>query len=278
MQTSLLKDILPSEHLKEYVRKHQVFRFVFDGSMPLPVKFHVPLPEHSITFYIRDPQKFSNVTSPDIYNYPDCVINGMYTVPIYRYGGNDFWAIRTVLQPFALFHLIRMPLQSMTNNFIDAEDVWGNKIRLVSEQLCSLSSLDKMIMIIEDFLNKIISNKNFSDHPIDKVANALLKSECGSSLDWLAGESCLSARQFIRKFEERAGLSAKTFQRIMRYDKAFRMKKSNPHLDWLSVAVRCDYHDYRHLAKDFQEFTHLTPPAYYELEKRSEKAFDSAET
>ncbi|RYE53321.1 MAG: AraC family transcriptional regulator [Sphingobacteriales bacterium] len=278
MQTPLLKDITPSDDLKEYVRKYQVFRFLFDTSASPPVKFHAPRPEHSITFYIKDAQKFSYLNSPLISTYPICVINGMYTIPVQRYGGNDFWAIKVVLQPSTLYHLINIPLPEITNNYINAEDVWRNKIRLVCEQLSGLDDLCEMLSVIETFLRQVIGNKTKEKDPIDKVSNLLINMESGASLHWLAGQSCLSMRQFIRKFEIRTGISAKTFQRIIRFDKAFRMKNIHPDLDWLSIALRCDYHDYQHLAKDFNEFTQLTPPAFYKLEKTSpERSFGLVE-
>ncbi|MBO9682786.1 MAG: AraC family transcriptional regulator [Flavisolibacter sp.] len=278
MQTSLLKDILPSENLQRYVRKYQVSRFLFDAPTAPPIKFHAPRPEHCITFYIRDAQKFSYLNSPIIYTYPPCVINGMYTVPIHRYGGKDFWAIKVVLQPSVLFQIINLPLPEITNNYINAADVWGSQIGLVCEQLSTLNDLNEMVNVIETFLKQVLRNKNKGKHPIDEVADYLLNSENGASLDWLASQSCLSLRQFIRKFEERNGISAKTFQRIVRFDKAFRMKNTYPELDWLSVAVRCDYHDYQHMVKDFKEFTYLKPPAFYELEKTSpERSFGLVE-
>jgi len=278
MQTSLLKDILPSEDLREYVHKYQVFRFLFDASASPPIKFHAPRPEHSITFYIRDAQKFSYLNSPIIYTYPPCVINGMYTIPIHRYGGNDFWAIKVVLKPSVLFQLIQLSLRELTNSYINAEEIWGNKIRIVSEQLAGLNALEKMLCVIETFLKEVFRNIIKKDHPIDKVSNYLLSIENGTSLEWLSSQSCLSLRQFIRKFEERNGVSAKTFQRIIRFDKAFRMKNSHPHLDWLSIAIKCDYYDYQHLVKDFKEFTHLKPSAFYEVEKTSpERSFGLVE-
>ena len=278
MQPALLKHYIPSKNLQEYIREYQVFRFLFDKSISPPIKFHAPRPEHCITFYIRDAQKFSYLNSPIIYTYPACVINGFYTLPINRYGGNDFWAIKVVLQPSTLFHLINVPLQEMTNNYINAEDVWGNKIRFVCEQLSTLNNIDEMLCVIETFLNQVLRNKIKVNHPIDKVSNYLLNIENGASLDWLASQSCLSTRQFIRKFEERTGISAKTFQRIIRFDKAFRMKNNHPQLDWYSIAMRCDYYDYQHLVKDFKEFTHLKPPAFYELEKTSpERSFGLVE-
>ncbi|MDQ6758084.1 MAG: AraC family transcriptional regulator [Bacteroidota bacterium] len=270
----LLKDILPSPVLKEYVWKYQVFRFLFDKNIIPPAKFHAPRPEHCITFYVRDSQKFSEYNSSSVLTYPQCVINGMYTIPIYRYGGNDFFAIKVVLQPTALYHLIRTPLPGLTNYFIDAEDVWGNEIQLVCDQLNTMKDLTQIIKLIESFFEGLIKNLSKAPHPIDKVSHHILNEESNASLEWLARQSCLSVRQFIRKFEERIGISAKTYTRIIRFDKAYRMKNSQPHLDWLYIALACNYHDYQHLVKDFKEFTNLTPPAFYELEKTSpERSF-----
>jgi AraC-like DNA-binding protein len=265
----ILKDISPCASLEEYVVKYQVFRFIFDREVLPPVKFHAPRPEHCITFYLRDTQRFSYINTQSILVYPQCVINGMYTVPILRFGGNDFWAIKVVLQPSTLYHLINIPLPELTNKFINAEEVWGNEIRLVCEQLNSLNDLDIMIMVIETFLISLIKKIKKITLPIDKVTHYLLQAENRVNIDWLANQSCFSIRQFIRNFEERIGISAKKFERIIRFDKVYRMKNSHPDHDWLYIAIACGYHDYQHMVKDFKEFTNLTPPSFYELEKKS---------
>lgn len=269
MTAVILKDILPSEYLIDYIHKYQVFRFIFDKNVTPPKKFHAPRPEHCITFYIKDPQRFSYINSDIIYTYPQCVINGIYTIPIYRYGGNDFLAIKVILQPTTLFKLSVTKLVDLTNNFINAEDIWGREVSVVCEQLNSLNDLNKMLDVIEKFLINLISKILKSTQPIDKAANSILKLENGVPLGWLASQSCLSIRQFIRKFEERVGVSSKTFEQIKRFDKAFRLKNANDNLDWLSIALACGYYDYQHMVKDFREFTLLSPSSFYEKEKKS---------
>jgi len=270
----LLKDILPGKQLHQYVRKYQVFRFIFDKEIIPPVKFHPPKPEHCVTFYVKDVQKFSYLNSTVIHSYPRCVINGMYTVPLYRYGGNDFLAIKVILQPPLLYQLIKLPLYELTNKFINAEDVWGDDIRSVCERLNELDDLSQMIMVIEKFLENQIQKTKVYFQPIDKVPGYIFNIKNDASIDWLANQSCLSIRQFIRKFEERMGVSAKKFERVIRFDKAYRMKNTSPEYDWLYIAIACDYYDYQHMVKDFQEFTHLTPPALYEIDKKSpERSF-----
>jgi len=262
----LLKDILPNTALQNYVRKYQVIRFVFDEEIDPPIKHHYPRPEHCITFYIRDPQKFQYVDLAIIQSYPQCIINGMHTVPVHRYGGHDFLAIKAILRPAVLYQLIRFPLEGLTNTFINAEDIWGNEVRSVCDHLKELDGLPEMITVIESFMERKIKRIKGDFRPIDKASDLLLHKESYSSLGWLAGQSCLSVRQFIRKFEERIGISAKTLERIVRFDNAYRMKNRHPEYDWLSIAVLCNYYDYQHMVKDFKEFSDLTPCALYELE------------
>jgi AraC-like DNA-binding protein len=265
----LLKDIPPGEQLQQYVRKYQVFRFIFDKEVTPPVKFHPPRPEHCITFYLRDVQKFSYLNSTTIQSYPQCVINGIYTTPVYRYGGNDFLAIKVVLQPSTLYQLIKLSVSELTNKFINAEDVWGNEVRSVCERLNELDDLSQMIVVVELFIQNLVKKTRRNSHPFDKVPEYILNFKNDASIEWLASQSCLSIRQFIRKFEQRIGINAKKFERIIRFDKAYRMKNSSSEYDWLYIAVACGYHDYQHMVKDFQEFTNLTPPSLYELDKKS---------
>lgn len=251
-----------------------MFRFVFDKDVVPPVKFHTPRPEHSITFYVRDVQKFSQIHSAKVVTYPPCVINGIYTVPINRYGGHDFWAIKVVFQPTTLFRLKALPVKELTNTFVNAEEVLGNEIAIICENLSGKDKLSDMIVTLERFLLKLVAQRCRSTQPIDKASSYILNQEKPTCLHWLADQSCLSVRQFIRSFEERIGLSPKMFQRIVRFDKAFRMKNNDPGLDWLDIALACGYYDYQHLAKDFKEFTGFTPPAFYDVERKSpERSF-----
>jgi len=262
----LVKDILPNAALEKYVRKYQVFRFVFDKKITPPIKHHYPRPEHCITFYIKDTQKFTYQNFPTIQSYPQCVINGMHTIPVYRSGGNDFLAIKIILRPAVLFQLLRFPLNELTNTFINAEDIWGNEICSVCNCLKELNDLSEMIIVIESFIEGQIKKIKSDSQPIDKASDFLFDKENNVSIDWLASQSCLSVRQFIRKFEERIGVSAKTLERIIRFDKAYRMKNCHPEYDWLFIAVSCNYHDYQHMVKDFKEFSNLTPCSLQKLE------------
>ncbi|GAC1587515.1 MAG: hypothetical protein NVS3B25_03470 [Hymenobacter sp.] len=89
------------------------------------------------------------------------------------------------------------------------------------------------------------------------------------SLEYLARQSCLSLRQFERKFREQTGVSPKLFMRIARFNRAYALKEQAPARDWLDIALACGYADYQHMVKDFKQFAGVSPPLLVAAEARS---------
>jgi AraC-like DNA-binding protein len=274
----ILRDFLPSLHLREYVRKHQIIRFEFDPRTIIPCKVYCPRPETCLVFRLRNPQEVSYPPDPAILVHPKCTIMGQHTVVTNRYTGSDFWILQMVLQPSALFRLSGIPAYEITNTFIDAEAVWGKKISSIQEQMCNTESIEEVIKMAEGFLERLIKRSETSLHGIDKISSVILNQDRPLSMDQLASDACLSSRQFQRKFTERTGIGPKLFDKVVRFEKAFFMKNANPHLDWLSIALACGYYDYQHLAKDYKYFTNMTPTGFYELDtKAPERTFGVVE-
>jgi AraC-like DNA-binding protein len=86
---------------------------------------------------------------------------------------------------------------------------------LTEESLKNAASYTEMIFIAESFSVRLIRLSKKDLHSIDVTAKLLLHSTQHSSLDWLANESCLSAKQFEWKFYERVGISPSLFARLM---------------------------------------------------------------
>ncbi len=269
MEAMLYKGQFANPALSEFIHRYEIVRFVFGSEVSLPVKYLAPRPEHWLTFYPRDPQRIRCTGSNDIITYPRAIVNGVNTTPMYRYGGHDFLALRVVFQPGGLFRLTGIPSGELTNTFVDAEAIWPKDIRLVSERLNSTNDLTAMLTIIESFLFGLVRSVCKTPHAVDATSQLILQQQPWVSLDQLAVQSCLSIRQFIRKFEERIGLSPKQFDCIARFDKAYRMHNKYPALDWLSIALACGYYDHQHFAKDCKAITYLSPTTFFELEQKA---------
>lgn len=274
----ILRNVPPSPFLQEYVVKHQIIRFEFGPEAILPIKAYWPRPEQYIIFYFRDLMDISNLYSLNQITHPKCTVGGQYTSIMNKHVSRDFWCLQIVLQPGALFRLTGIPCYELTNTFIDAEAIWNPEIRNIYEQIVNCDDIDISIKIAEAFLEKIIKKSKQNLLGIDKIGQIILCQEMPKTMDYFANQSCLSVRQFHRKFTERNGISPKCFDRITRFDRAFRMKNRQPDLDWLSIAMTCGYYDYQHLAKDFLEFTTMTPNGFYEIDtKAPERAFGNKE-
>ena len=265
----IFKLISPSPQLSQYVRNYQLIHFVFAGNIRKPVKPYPPRPEQCIIFYPRDSLTIEYQTTRQKIVQPRSIVSGQVASRQNLHIGNDYIILKVIFYPGALFHFTQMPLTKITDSNVDAESVFSKEIRLVNERLNSTDNYQTMVVIVEDFLLKMIRKSKVTYSPIDIVAKILLYQPDKFSLDWLAKESCLSIRQFQRKFSERVGVSPKLFARLSRFDKAFRLKYNNPALDWLRIALETGYHDYQHLAKDFIEFADVLPNSLIEDESNS---------
>jgi transcriptional regulator GlxA family with amidase domain len=95
--------------------------------------------------------------------------------------------------------------------------------------------------------------------PADEVFNTINTWNMKHSLGWLANQACLSPRQFERKAYQFLGITPQLFARIVRFNESYNMRLKSPQADWFSIAVRCGYHDYQHLVRDYKQFASTTP-------------------
>lgn len=207
------------------------------------------------------------------------VLIGQQSEVTNRFVGKDFLVFQIVFRPGALYRLTGIPSYELNNGYFDAETIFSRDIKEVNDKLNDAANVNAMVMIIESFLSKQFNSSTKEFHRLDDVSNLILQAKESLNIEWLAKESCLSLRQYERKFIERMGISPKYFNRIVRFENAFRMKNKYPHLDWLTIAIHCGYYDYQHLVKDYKEFTQQTPTDFHLLDHSSpERKFGEADT
>ncbi len=265
----LLKGFLPSPVLRDYVKNIGIVHFVFSEKESIPVKAYSPRPGDSIEFFLRDPEYVEYPGINKRTKRPFAVIMGQHTLVTNRYLGHEFLYLNIHFQPGVLFRLTGIPSFELTDTYVDAEAVFSKEIRLIKEQLKNAGSYPEILELAESFVGMLIKNSNKDAHGIDTAAKILLQGTEHISMDWLAKETCLSSRQFERKFRERMGITPSLLARITRFDKAFKMKNAQSGKDWLSIAVQCGYYDYQHLARDYKDFTGTTPASFFQLDNQA---------
>lgn len=261
----LLKDFLPRPENRHLVRLYRIVHFKFGPNDAPAVKAYPPRPEQVLSFFPFEPEtiesKGKRVESAR------CAFTGQHDSVFHRYVKNEFLCFQIVFQPSGFHLLTGIPCLETRNQYLHGQDVFNSSFHEINDRLFHAQSYDQMLAIADSFVSQLRVRKSAT--PFDRIANYMLTNDGKTSLDWLASQSSLSVKQFERNFKLRTGVTPKTFIRITRFDKAFRMKNQFPHLDWLSVAISCGYYDYQHLVKDYLDFTSLTPPAFHVVENKS---------
>jgi AraC-like DNA-binding protein len=273
----LLKDFIPVADVQEFVQLYRIVHFRFEPGMEPPPKAYPPRPEHCLAFYPFDTETVqytnSNRKEQDI----PIVLYGQFDQVTHRMIGNNFMVFQVIFYPGALYRLTGMPSSEIHNEYIDATTVFGNQLHLVNEQMAIAKDYLAMIDVANDFIRQLVKISKKPKRPIDDACSLLLRSE-NYSVAQIAKESFVSVRQLERQFIERTGINPKLYERIIRFDKAFRLKNSRPQFDWLRIAVECGYHDYQHLAKAYKDFTGLSPTGFHAIEdKAPERMFGLSE-
>lgn len=258
-----LREINPSSTLAQFVRLYRIIDFEFNHNNPIPPKAYTPRPEQCLQFF----------PTPTIIEYADknksikpknALLIGQHTLVNNRTVYKKFLSLQIVFQPGALYRLFGFSLNELTDQSIDASDLFGRAIEEINDQLYHAQDHLEMVRIAERFIEKLASSVKKETLPIDLVALQML--DASQPLDRYVSNAFVSRRQFDRQFIARMGISPKEYLRVVRFDQAFRMKNRYPEMNWFNIAIACGYYDYQHLSKDYHAFTGYTPAAFFAMD------------
>jgi AraC-like DNA-binding protein len=255
---------LPAPALRPFVQHYLLVHACYAGGDPLrAVKPMPPAPQQCLYFYPRDALRTVAHADPARTRR----LAGSFVVApqlqrVDLHFGPDHLMLCAVFWPGGLQRLLGVPVKELLDVPVEGRALLGPAVAEVEARLAELTDYGAMLAAVETYLLGALRRLHpHAERPLDRLLSALLPTgRATHSLERLAAEACLSPRQFERGFFERVGLPPKLYARIVRFDAAYRLKGRQPGLDWLAVAVRNGYYDYRHLLRDFHAFAGTTPP------------------
>jgi len=278
----VFRETAPCPGLRGWVSRYQIIHLDFRAIEAPPAKAYWPRPASALAFYPRDPEVVSRAGT-GAETKPRAVLIGQPTAMEHRCGGRDFFVFQVEFRPGALYRLTGgLRSTQLTDAFVDAEAVFGREASQAASALSDAEDADVMIGIVDAFLTRLVARtqarRGVGEHGADWAAERLCLNGVGS-LSRLADRAGLSSRQLHRSFLDRIGVEPSVFGRIARFDRLLRARNAYPDWDWLSLALHEGYHDHRHMARDFQSFTGLSPGAFYLQELAApERHFGHLET
>lgn len=169
-----LDNILPAADLSDYVMKYTIVDTCFPPPHPVPYKAYPPHPQHCLQFFPRDMETISFPENGTIHKGKRHVVTGQHTRVTNRYIGREFLTLQVVFQPGALYRLSGIPADQLNNTYIDADMLFGNRLRSVNERLYHASDHGQMVNIIEEYLRQLIRARRKSAHPVEIIATSMM--------------------------------------------------------------------------------------------------------
>ena len=253
----------PALPLRPFVQHYMLVHVRYDGLDPgQAVKPMPPAPQQCLYFYPRDEMRTFHYGQGREIRSPRSILVGPQVSRVDLHFSPDHLMLCAAFWPGGLHRLLGVPVKELFDFSIESRALLGPGISEVEARLAETTDYPAMFAVLEAYLLRAQRRlRPAAERPLDRLLPALLPTgRTTASLESLAAEACLSPRQFERGFFERVGMSPKLYARIVRFDRAFRLKERRPDLDWLAVAVQTGYYDYRHLVRDFKEFAGVTPP------------------
>ena len=174
-----------------------------------------------------------------------------------RFTGNiDTFII--FFQPTGLHRMFSTPMHEITNTHHEGRAVLGAGIDELAERLSQGRSFEERVCIANAYFMRHFSTQPSPDR-ITHAAMSILSRRGCIQVPALAQQSCMSPRQFERRFAREIGLPPKLYARIVRFESALESKALSAAESWTEITHRLGYFDQMHLIKDFREFSGEVP-------------------
>lgn len=142
--------------------------------------------------------------------------------------------------------------EPLADQLLPLESLWGANARRLYDQLAHSSSIEQSIQILEAQIQPapaIIPTQTAIDYMVRQNGQV--------SIDKLADNAGLSARQFRRQCLALTGLTPKQLSRVIRFRHAVSQIHGQP--AWADLAQECGYYDQAHMINEFRELAGSTP-------------------
>jgi AraC-like DNA-binding protein len=141
-----------------------------------------------------------------------------------------------------------------------APDVMARELAALPARL-EPAPTETLFTVVEDALLERLGRAG-SDARFDRLASALIAAD-GPTMHGLAHAAGISLRQFERLFKSRAGVAAKTLQRVVRFHRiAKRLLDGGSVPDLATLALDGGFFDQAHLSHEFRALAEVSPSRY----------------
>ncbi len=193
------------------------------------------------------------------------IIAGQITRPVTLHFGNNMHCICVKLQPYALSPFFNISSSIFTNRAICLGDIMPTMQKDIFDQLSGAKNDHIRIIIIEDYLRKLLKDHNNINAATPAMID-YLRSANNINIEKLKIKFNMGSRTLQRIIMSDVGIPPKMLCRIIRFNKAYNYIKHNQILNLQDISFTLGYYDLSHLINEFKEFSGCAPISYFKKE------------
>ncbi|MBS0473380.1 MAG: helix-turn-helix domain-containing protein [Proteobacteria bacterium] len=165
-------------------------------------------------------------------------------------------------RPGGAWPFLKPGASTFSDTHVSMADIWGDTAERLQARLIQAPTPDDKFDILLAALVRL-APRDFERHPaVELGLSAFEHAPHRISVAAVAKEAGVSAKKFIRLFNDQVGMTPKVFLRIARFQRVMAQIASVPNVDWWDVVERHGYYDQPHFIRDFKAFTGLPPTAW----------------
>jgi AraC-like DNA-binding protein len=177
--------------------------------------------------------------------------------------------LSVTFHPHGLSQFLKIPLNEIQNQSVFLEYINKELSQQLEHKLTESEDFSERIKIIETyFLQLLTKHKSPDENRRMSHLVELIKSTKGIvSIDFLASSSCLSRKQFERKFMATIGLSPKQYLKVIRFQNALHINQTSQMSNLTELALEAGYYDQSHFINETKELTGQSPKKLFETDE-----------
>lgn len=257
-----IKTAKPSKILQPYIKQYWCIENVLlNGEKHIQRIIPSGLPELSL--YIGNRPKILG-NKKDFED--DFILNGhqreFYDLQIEK----EISVFSIVFHPQGLMTFFNFPLNDVYNQSVPLKHLNKKIEQNILPQLTNEQSFEKRVEIIERFFCLLLEEElnRFNFARINHAINIISQTRGKITIENLASETCLSRKQFERKFSELIGITPKQYLKTIRLQYSLYLKSRNDKLNITDIAYEVGYYDQAHFINEFKMQTGFTPKQYFD--------------
>lgn len=257
-------------HIPRFPLNQFVEVFVYFSNVELAHNFDRFLPngdtEILIDFHDTPQFIYDNTSLKEIQACNRVWASGLRTEPITIPAGNKSEMMVISFKKGMAAPFFPFPMEEIADSVVDADLVWGTDFRSLRESLLETKDIDRRFRIVEDFLIREFQSQMAINPCVAFAIGEMTERPDAISIARMNAKIGYSQKHFTEMFRKQVGVTPKSYQKIMRFQKAVKTIDAATEVDWGHVSLECGFYDQSHFINDFKHFAGFTPEQYAKIQ------------